>query len=346
MQNTPQKETLTLLCRMGQELVSVNDLDSLLHKLNEFCRTICHSDRASILLLDEEKNELYFKKAMGIYGENLQKIRIPLTDESIAGWVVKNKAPLIVKDVSKDPRHYKGIDLTTGYTTKSIMAVPIMWMNKIFGCMEALNKLGDEEFTQEDIENANILAQQAAVALNNSFYIKNLQNFFIYSVETIIAALENLEPKYKGHIPRVARYCTTLAREIGIKGKELETIWQAAYFHDLGKLKSKRDIFLQGKDLHPVIGAGMIEKIKLLEKAAPIVKYHHEKYDGSGFPEGLKGKDIPLGSRILSLVEDYEEFMIRHDKSMDAGEIKEKFYNDFRAKHDPELMEKFYRLIL
>ncbi|MCL5773393.1 MAG: GAF domain-containing protein [Firmicutes bacterium] len=336
---------MSRLCHIGQELASLTDLDELLAKIIDCCKDICSSDKASILLLDESRNELYFKQTSGSMGEDIRRIRIPLNEKSIAGWSLIHRETVKIDDVSTDPRHYKGVDEATGYETKTLLAVPVMWGDRCFGVVEAVNKLKEPVFTDADADNLKILAQQAAVAINNVFLVEELQNFFVHTIEILINALEAIDPYSRGHVMRVARYATSIAREVGITGKEFENILYASYFHDIGLLRKDANILNKRDPLHPVIGASILEQIKILEKTAAIVKAHHEYYDGTGFPNGLKGEEIPLAARILSLVEDYDE----ESSSINAGRSKEKFNKDFFEKafvrHDPELVKIFKKIV-
>ncbi|MBI2251189.1 MAG: HD domain-containing protein [Armatimonadetes bacterium] len=119
-----------------------------------------------------------------------------------------------------------------------------------------------------------------------------------------------------------------------------QIIWNL-YFHDIGKLKVKHENEMR---FHPILGANLLKQIKLLNKIVPIVKYHHERYDGSGYPEGLKGEEIPIGSRILSLLEDYEEKWLKLRDILSQEKIKEEFLNKSRQIHDPKILKIFAKL--
>lgn len=336
---------MSRLCHIGQELASSTDLDELLAKIIECSKDICNSDKASILLLDESRNELYFKQTSGAMGEDIRRIRIPLNEKSIAGWSLIHRETVKIDNASTDPRHYKGVDEATGYETKTLLAVPVMWGNRCFGVVEAVNKLGAPIFTDADVDNLKVLAQQAAVAINNVYLVEELQNFFVHTIEILINALETLDPYSRGHVMRVARYATSIAREAGITEKDFENILYASYFHDIGLLRKDANILNKRDPLHPVAGASILEQIKILEKSAPIVKAHHEYYDGTGFPNGLKGEEIPLGARILSLVEDYDE----QASSIGSGISREEFNKDFfertSIRHDPGLVKIFKKIV-
>jgi len=338
-------KALSGLVKMGQELSSTTDLDELLGRISQCCTQVTHSESSSILLLDSEANEMYFKQVSGALGEVIQTIRIPLTENSIAGWSIIHKQPVLSNDVPNDPRHYKKVDEATSFITRTILAVPIQWGDRIFGVVEAVNKQDPAGFDDTDMEYLTILAHQAAVAINNVFMVEQLQNFFVHTVEILISALEALDPEAKGHIIRVARYSTAMARALGMNGKDFEQIWYGAYFHDIGKL-SKEANFLNRKDrIHPVAGAAMIEQVKMLEHAAPIVRYHHEYYDGSGYPDGLSGEQIPLGARIIGLAEDYDEHWIRRNPDESDEEFKEQFFSQEAIHHDPKLVELFRPMV-
>lgn len=333
------KTELINLKEVSHKLSKTIDVDELLSIINHYTQQLCQSEKASILLVDEEANELFFRKALGELGI-IKRIRIPLNENSIAGWCVINKLPSIVNDTSQDPRHYKKVDQMTKFETKSILAVPIIWSDKVYGVIEAINKLDDMEFSDQDKELLTILANQAAVALNNVYVMKEHKNFFIYSIEMLISALEAIDPKMKGHTFRIARWVSMISRELGLDSKEIENMWYSAYFHDIGKLK--RD---ENDMMHPITGAQMVDRINILKGISPNIKYHHERYDGSGYPDSLKGEQIPLGARIIGLVEDYDDKLYQYGVSQPKEEFIEEFFQEARKVHDPKLVNVFYKIL-
>lgn len=337
-------EALSRLMGASQQLASSTDLDELLNKIMKACIDVTQSENAAILLLDEDTHELYFRKAVGIHGEMLATLRLPATENSAAGWCVVRREPLIIHDTSTDPRHYKGVDQVTSMTTRTLMAVPIMWGDRVFGVVEALNRRTGT-YSDTDVEYLGMLAAQAAVALNNVRVMDQLQNFFVNMVEVIITALELIDPSSRGHVIRVARLATGLAKELELPPKELERVLYAAYFHDIGRLFNESAHTGARDHNEPLRAAQLLEKIKLLEKVAPLVRSHRERWDGSGRPEGLVGDQIPLGARILGLAVDYDEAHIKAAGHTPLHVFQEMFFESAMDHHDPRLVACFRRVV-
>jgi putative nucleotidyltransferase with HDIG domain len=291
----------------------------------------------SILLLDKKKNELYFRIALGEKKDEIKKIVLPV-GEGIAGWVAKSGEPLIVNDVSVDPRFSKRTDELTKFKTKSILCVPIKFHNEILGVLEVLNKSNDEEFTDQDLQYLTVLASQAAVALNNSQLMDELHNFFVNVIEILVMGIEALEPANKGHAVRVARLATSIGRQLKFNKKDYENLYYAALIHDIGKLKIE-----EPKQLHPILGAEMVKSIKLLEGTIPLIKYHHERIDGKGYPEGLKGDNIPIGANVLGIAEEFEEriLSLRIKDRSSFQEMKKRFLSDACQRFNPKIVTAF-----
>lgn len=143
------------------------------------------------------------------------------------------------------------------------------------------------------------------------FYLLRTHRVFHDAIECLIAALEARDPYSQGHSQRVADMVYDLARKIGIRGKELEEIHIAAHLHDIGKIGVPDNILRKPGKLfphewaqmrrHPEIGYQILSKSALLKKIARIVLHHHERWDGKGYPAGLKGEAIPLGSRLIAV---------------------------------------------
>ena len=119
-----------------------------------------------------------------------------------------------------------------------------------------------------------------------------------------------------GHSVRVARYAAATAEELGLYPQEIESISYAGLLHDLGKVGVSKHILLKPAPLdveewevvktHPVIGAEILEPIPSLQEITLLVRHHHERYDGTGYPQGLTGEEIPLGARILAVADAFE----------------------------------------
>lgn len=339
-------ELMKVLQRIGQDLASIRDLDELLNRIMSATTTVTHSEASSILLVDEKTNDLYFKVALGSKGSEVKKIRVPLDDkQSIAGWVAINKKPIIVSDTSKDLRFYKKADEESKFQTKNLLAVPVIWGGKVLGVIEALNKLEEQNFSEEDMENLSILAGQAAVAINNATLVESLNNYFIHTIELLVNAIEERDPILKGHTHRVVRAAAIIGKELGLPHDQFETLLYSAYFHDIGKLHLPCNIPFIKDQTHPVLGEEMLSQITLLKSVLPIVRHHQERWDGSGFPDKLKEDEIPLEARIISVVEYFDESWIMLNSQSAKESFIEEFIRDFGTKYDPNLKDAFIKTL-
>jgi len=302
-----QKENATLykLSEISRELVGAHDLTHLLHQITQAAREITDSDSATIFLYEPKANQLYFKVALGEKGEEVKKYLLAVDESSIAGWIAYHRKSQIIEDAGIDPRHYKKIDQEVGYQTKSVLGVPMIYQTELLGVLEAVNKKSGK-FDRNDENFLQLLADQAAIAIKNAQLIEDLRNFFVNGIELLITALECPAPTGHGHAFRVARTATGMARILGIKGKAYENIYYASLLHDIGLLKLNTGSPVDLR-YHPMLGAELVSRIRLLEEIAPIIRYHHERLDGSGFPEALRGDEIPLEAQILGLAELLEE---------------------------------------
>lgn len=349
---------LNALNNISLELTRTTDLDVLLNKIIKYAAIIVKAEAASILLLDKKKNELYFKASLGKKSEEIKKYKVKV-GEGIAGWVAEKGKPLIVNDVAKDTRWAKQIDTSTKFKTESLICVPLILEKDIIGVMEIINKKDKECFNKNDEEILSSFANQAVIALWNTNIIEDLNNYFIHITEILIQALENESLGPKGYFMRLARMATQVGSKLGISGKDYNNLYYASLLHDIGKIKVSRkiDINFKAKDnfrivqneisLHPMVGANMLKQIKLFKDIIPIVKHHHENYDGTGYPDGLRGEEIPLASRIIAVVEDYNKIIYNeHIKSNSENEkALTKFFSLAGTKYDPKVINALKEII-
>jgi len=336
---------LDALNKITTELKKTNDLDSLLNKINIFAAELVNAEAASILLLNKKENVLTFKSSLGKKSKEIKKYKVKM-GQGIAGWVAETGKSIIVNDVSKDVKWNNFFDKATEFVTKSMICVPLMKEGKMLGVMETINKKNNRLFNEEDKEILHSFANQVVIALNNTNIINDLNNYFRNTMEIMIMAMENRPVARNGHHMDIARYATEIGRVLGIRGEEYRNLYYASLLHDIGKVKMSMNIYSKNIK-HSVIGANMLKQIKLFEGVSPIVKHQYENYDGSGFPSGLVGENIPLGSRIISLVEDYVK--INYNKKLEGpkeyNKKIEKLFSLSGKKYDPRVLNALKEII-
>jgi len=176
------------------------------------------------------------------------------------------------------------------------------------------------------------------------------------SLMTLASAVETKDVGSVGHGERVARYVVAMCKSLGLSGREARRFEYAAFLQDIGNVSVPHGILNKTSNLtqeefetlkqHTVVGAEMFSEIKFLKDIAPIIRHHHESWDGSGYPDGLQGRDIPLGARILAVCTAYDSMMNSraYRPRMNEDEVIRQLRADMGIKYDPEIVETFLRM--
>jgi signal transduction histidine kinase len=241
---------LERLIEIGRSLNSTLSLRPLLDDIVAAATELTRTEATSILLLDRRSGKLYFEAATNLPG--IRSILVPM-EGSIAGWVVRSREPLVVPDVSDDSRFYRQADEQSAFTTHSILAVPLFARDRVIGVLEAVNKEGGAEFTDEDVELLVALSGQAAVAVQNAllFQQSDLVAEIVHEMRTPLMSIV-------GYAELVQRSETTAQQssryaEI-IRGEAERLGGLADDFLDLARLESGRALLNQDRvDLGTVI---------------------------------------------------------------------------------------------
>ena len=186
---------------------------------------------------------------------------------------------------------------------------------------------------------------------NNS--AEPMQKAYIQSIRALVRLVELKDPDTKGHSVKVAEYAVSLAKKIGLPNKDIENIRLAALLHDIGKLGVRRAVLtkpapLTGKEYaeikkHPEISVEILKPLKFLSRVVSIVLHHHENYDGSGYPHGLRGERIPIGARILVMADVYDALTSKraYRKAYLPHEAEAIMRYEIGKKFDPKLLKTF-----
>ncbi|MGD8759850.1 MAG: HAMP domain-containing sensor histidine kinase [Anaerolineales bacterium] len=170
-----KSQRLARLLEISRVLNSTHDLQPLLHSIVKVASELTQSETASILLYDHKSKQLKFEAAPGLDKESLRKLTVPL-DSSVAGWVFKNRRPLVIHDAAKDSRIYRKVDRTLGFETRSILAVPLLILQRPIGVLESVNRRDQGHYTEDDLEILQALAAQASISIENARLLIKLRN--------------------------------------------------------------------------------------------------------------------------------------------------------------------------
>jgi putative nucleotidyltransferase with HDIG domain len=308
-------ERFALLSQMGRILNSTLDHSEVRRRAMEAATRLMNAEVGSLLLIDEEKQQLHFEVALGDQEETIKTIILGM-GEGIAGWVAQNGEPLIVNAPEKDPRFFSGVDGTTGFRTRNLICVPVKVKEKLIGVLEAINRLEGAGFDEEDLSLFTSLADLVAIALDNARLYQEMEEMFFQTAASLADAIEKRDPYTGGHTQRVTSYSLAIAQQLGLTPLERRWLKTAAVLHDIGKIGIEDQILRKPERLneeeynaikqHARMGAEILGHIRQLKEIIPGVKYHHEQTDGRGYPEGLKGEQMPLLARIVAVADTYD----------------------------------------
>ncbi len=185
----------------------------------------------------------------------------------------------------------------------------------------------------------------------------DMKEAHINTVAALTSAIDANDPFTHGHSYRVSRYALRIGRAMGLSSKDLEILEYGALLHDIGKIAIQHDILLKvGKlteedrrtlEQHPSIGADIVENLKFLKGAAVLVRYHHEQPDGKGYPEGLKGEEIPVGARILLVADAFDAMTSDrpYRKGLSLDQVADQFEQYKDIQFDAEIVDLFCGLV-
>ena len=346
------EELLSTIFKYIAEIAEETSIDKKLIMLADMGRILVDADRCTVWLVDKKSNVLWTKVAHG-----LSKTIIEL-GHGIAGAVALSGEKVVINDAYNDPRFDKSVDKKSGYVTKSILAIPFKNADdEIIGVFQAINKKNENsDFTETDLQRLLLAAAYTGKELSSMILqqeIEDTQKEIIFTM----AEVGEIRSKETGrHVKRVAKYSEILALGLGLTKSEAKLLKMASPTHDIGKIAIPDSILLKPGRLnddewkimrtHCEKGYKMLKhSYRSILKAASIVAYeHHEKWDGTGYPRGLKGEEIHIFGRITALADVFDALGSDriYKKSWDIDVILDLFKEEKGKHFDPKIVDVFF----
>lgn len=272
--------------------------------------------------------------------------------ESAAGWAIVQGEPAFSEDILHDPRYERLRFLTEDPGFRSTLAVPLITSDGVVGAIATAFE-EPRTFRKSEIERLKRFAGQLSVAIEHVRQQEALRNMTFETVLALAESIESRDPYTGGHCKRLVAYAELLAREVGLTGTDLETVRFGAALHDSGKVGVPDAVLKKAGPLtpeewaqmrlHPYIGGQLCKRVSFLRHIFPVVYHHHERYDGTGYPDGLQGDAIPLAARIVTIADAYDAMTSERpyrgpaDHAYAISELRRCAGTQF----DPELVERF-----
>lgn len=305
---------LIMLHNLSLALNSSLDLKNIISQIIGNMRSIFDADIVSLMLWDEKREHLTIISQSGL-PENYSALKFR-AGEGIAGMVAQKGEPVLVQNTLAEST-YKKYDRKVDESPKTLICAPIIVKNVVEGvisCEKWLDFTGP--FNEDNLNLLTTIACHAAIAFENANLYNDLLRVYLETVQSLAAALDAKDSYTHGHSRRVTALALALAAEMKFSDNELNTLKHAALLHDIGKIGIAESILQKPSSLtdaeftciknHPVTGARILESVEFLKSVCMQIKHHHERFDGRGYPDGLSGVDIPLGSRVIAIADTYD----------------------------------------
>jgi HD-GYP domain-containing protein (c-di-GMP phosphodiesterase class II)/putative methionine-R-sulfoxide reductase with GAF domain len=336
-----REKRLSALVDIISLLTSTLERNQLLTLIMNHARELLEVEATSVWELDEQRNVLVLHVATGERGDQLKEITVPV-GQGLIGECVRQGVRILVDDVTKDERHNKEVDRLSGFVSRSILSVPLRAPNihlghqrgilqeSVIGGAQAINKCNGGTFSEDDIELFEALANQAATVLQLSRLYEETQKLFEGVIKVVAGAIDAKDPYTQGHSQRVSDFAVAIAEELNLPQEEIYHIKIGGILHDVGKIGVPDAILKKPGRLteeemaemreHPTRGYEIMRQEELrwlLRAELPALLEHHERLDGNGYPQGLRGDEIQYIGRLVAVADVFDA--LTSDRPYRAG---------------------------
>lgn len=366
---------LEVLERIGSVINSPLGRKRVLEEVMDSLIKLMRAERGFLILRDPDGNLRKPETSRGIDHVNLDEEAF-----KVSGTIVRKVAdtgePILTTNAQADPR-FGGQESIIAFNLRSILCAPLKVKDKLIGVLYVDNRVHTGIFQESDLSLITAFAHQAAVAINNADLIENLKttnaqlektNFqleaaylelgiaYEATLHGLVSALDMRDKETEGHTQRVTLLAQRLAQRMGVDRDTLEHIRRGALLHDIGKMAISDEILRKKGRLtpeertimeqHPVHAYKMLSPIEFLRPAIDIPHYHHEKWDGTGYPQGLKGDEIPFAARIFSVIDVWDALTSKrpYHEAKPHDEVRQLIQADSGKHFDPRVVEAFMEM--
>ncbi len=283
-------EMVRSIFELNRIIISITDIEELCTGVIDLVYNLIKPDAAFLYFRDDDTGRFFLRRTKGSLTETGFPVVLSLDD--IKFFSEKNSA------------NFHRID-------SNFFEVRLFGKRDMIGILRFYSK--QKNFDDRELDFLSVFGTQIGIALENAKLLQQLQDSYISSISSLVNSLEAKDAYTKNHSEQVAYYAVAIGRILGLDADSLESLRNAAYLHDLGKLGIKDEIISKRTSLseeefevikkHPLITKDILRPLRIKKEEIDACLYHHERFDGTGYPEGLAGEKIPLMARILAVAD-------------------------------------------
>ena len=348
-------KNLETIYEVGKTLNSIRNLDEMLEEVGKTVLEVFQSVERLCILLKGKNGTSRFEPKIVKTRDTAQcgPFRV---SRSILQKTVKDQMCILAGDAASDERFVASQSIMS-MQLRSVMCAPLISKGIVLGAIYLDNRNAPNSFDDNDLALLSALANQSAVAIENSQLYEEVQKAYHEVILALMNTVDAKDPYTRGHSGRTSRYAVGIAQEMGLSKQECNKIKTAAELHDIGKIGVGDFIMNKQNSLstmeyntikaHVLTGESIVKPIKYLHFALPMIRHHHEHYNGTGYPDGLKGEEIPLGARIVGAADAFDAMTTQrpYNEPLSFKEALGKCASSAGKHFDPNVIEALIRFI-
>jgi HD-GYP domain-containing protein (c-di-GMP phosphodiesterase class II) len=345
---------LQVLYRADKVLRDIEDFKQLLENFMDLIMEVIPASRAYIFLMNRDSGMPvpYVRRAPGKVSSDTEIV----VSKTILQTAVDQKESLISNDALVDERFVHSRSVASA-NVRSAICSPLVNRGQVLGIIYLDSTDQSSLFTKDDLSLLSAMALKAGIALDNARLYDDMRNLFFNTVETLVRAIQARDQYTSGHSARVSRFCLLIAERLNLTTKEKHYLYLTSMLHDIGKIGIPDELLNRPGKLteeerdkvreHVSLGASMLKARGQIHPIVPRIRHHHEAYDGSGYPDGLKGEKIPLISRIVAVADTYDAMTSDrpYRKARSKGEAVAEIKRCSGKNFDPQVVEAFLEIL-
>jgi len=353
-----QQET-EFVFKLHEKFALTMDKENVIKQIVEGVYKFIYVEKVILILLDKDTDKFVMGYSIGLDKDIMDNFELDRI-ESLSGYTIVEQKTLVVNDFNKED-YLRRINKEP-YFKKSFVEVPVIFQrdshNKdVLGVLIVCDKKSGKPFTKKDEALLENTGRISAIALKNAELHGQMQEDYLKTITAFAAALDARDPYTRWHSENVMRYSLEIAKTMGFSSARLENLRRAALLHDIGKIGTPDSILLKpGRltpeefeqiKLHPLKGEKIIMTLPFLKEITLLIRHHHERYDGKGYPDGIKGEKIELGARILAVADSFDAMISDrpYRKAMALDKAIEQLKVNRSTQFSPEVADCFLSIL-